>query len=123
MSALSEWLSQQLKKQKHLNQTGLAISLQVGPSTVSNWLRGISTPQPENCRKIARYFNVPEHNVLTIAGHEPIIIGEDHGADTPGHVAESRTPYHLSPRARLDLLLDELDDTQIEALATFLETL
>jgi len=69
MDEFPKWLSQQLDKRQDLNQTGLALSLRVGPSTISNWLRGVSNPQPENCRKLARYFHIPEEDVLALAGH------------------------------------------------------
>jgi len=61
---------------------------------------------------------MPEQQVLMIAGYHPITTDQ---ADD--HVAEPHTPYHIGPRARLDAILDELDDIQIEALTTFLETL
>lgn len=117
MNALSEWLKQQFNQRPRINQTSLAISIGTGQSTVSKWLQGLSIPTTDNCHKIARYFDVPEEEVLTMAGHlQPHVIGQH-------HVAEPRARYHTGPRARLDLLLDNLPDPQVEALITFLEAL
>ena len=118
METFRDWLTRQLDQHPDLNQVGLAIKLGLSQSSVSNWLRGIYVPQPENCRKLARFFNVPEKEVLIIAGHlQPNVTSDNHLA------AEPRALYHTGPRARLNTLLDRLTDYQIETLATFLETL
>lgn len=120
MITFADWLSSEIKRKPELNQTALAIHIGLSQSTISSWLRGLYVPQPENCRKIARFFNIPDDDVLVVAGHRhPVVIG----ADNSGHLAEPPTPYHIGPRARLDALLDHLTDDQLEALITFLETL
>jgi len=117
MDEFPKWLNQQLDKRQNLNQTGLALSLRVGPSTISNWLRGVSNPQPENCRKLARYFHIPEPDVLLLAGHtDPHIIGQT-------TIAEPPPTYNTNPRTRLHALLDTLTNDQIEAFITLLEAL
>jgi len=68
-TTLSEWLKEQFDHNPRINQTSLAISIKVGQSTVSNWLRGVSVPDPDNCRKLAQFFGIPEERVLTLAGH------------------------------------------------------
>jgi len=119
MITFANWLNSELKRRPQLNQTALAINIGLSQSTISSWLRGLYVPQPENCRKIARFFDIPEDDVLVVAGHrQPVIIGH-----STTDLAEPPTPYHIGPRARLDQLLDNLTDPQLEALITFLETL
>jgi len=86
---IPEWLKTQFDLNPHINQTSLAIALHVGPSTISNWLRGVSKPQPENCRKLAHHFHVPEEDVLTLAGHI-----STHKA-APNTIAEPGPAYSL----------------------------
>jgi transcriptional regulator with XRE-family HTH domain len=66
---LNEWLAQQFKYRPDINQTSLALSIGVSQSTVSKWLRGTATPDPDNCHKVAQFFGVPAEDVLAIAGH------------------------------------------------------
>jgi transcriptional regulator with XRE-family HTH domain len=83
---LKDWLKQQFDRRPEINQTSVAISIGVGQSTISKWLKGLSTPDPQNCHKLARYFNVSEDYVLSLAGHRPQI-KETHapyGDDAPG---------------------------------------
>lgn len=118
MITFANWLDSELKRRPQLNQTALAIHIGLSQSTISSWLRGLYVPQPDNCRKVARFFDIPEDDVLVVAGHrQSVIIGQD------THIAEAPTPYHIGPRARLDTLLDTLTDPQLESLITFLETL
>ena len=112
----SDWLQSELKRRPDLNQTALAIHLGLSQGTISSWLRGLYVPQPDNCHKLARFFDVPEDEVLIAAGHrQPIVIGHN-------TLAEPSTSYHIGPRARLDTLLDTLTSDQIEALITLLES-
>lgn len=52
-------------------------------TAVSDWEKGNRVPDPESCRKLARYLHMPEEEVLRMAGHmapaeeskpEPLII-------------------------------------------------
>ena len=118
MVTFAAWLNDQLNSKPQLNQVALAISLGLSQSSVSNWLRGVYAPQPENCRKIARFFDIPEDDVLIVAGHrQPLPI------PNRTHVAEAPPAYHTDPRIQTDKLLDNLTPAQLKALNTFLETL
>jgi len=117
MITISDWLKRELDSKQELNQTALAIHLGISQGAISSWLRGLYVPQPENCRKLARFFDIPEEEVLIIAGHR-----QPHTIGTGNPVAEPRNPYHIGPRARLDVLLDRFTDDQIQKLLFFLET-
>jgi RNA polymerase primary sigma factor len=65
--AFSQWLHDQLA-QKGVSRYTLATSVGVTSHAVFKWLRGESVPVRDNCRAIARYFGVPEEDVLQIAG-------------------------------------------------------
>jgi len=106
MITFAAWLKSKLKRRPELNQTALAIHIGLSQSTISSWLRGLYVPQPENCRKVARFFDIPEDDVLVVAGHrQPVIV-----SDNPS-------------RARTNDLIDNLTDEQLDALIAFLETL
>jgi len=112
----NEWLKREFDNRPRMNQTALAISIGVGQSTVSKWLKGLSTPDPENCHKLASFFGVSPDHVLALAGHRKL-------PDPTGDLAEPRPIYHASPRADLARLVDRLTDDQIRALLKFLESL
>ena len=119
MITFADWLNSELKRRPQLNQTALAIHIGLSQSTISSWLRGLYVPQPENCRKVARFFDIPEDDVLVVAGHHrPAMSFEG-----SNHVSNTRVPYHIGPRARLDALLDDLTDPQLDALIAFLEAM
>lgn len=63
-----DWLTQQMKSYD-LNQTGLALKLGVSQSVVSSWLRGLYTPSPENCRKLAQLFHVAPEDIFKLVGY------------------------------------------------------
>lgn len=116
---LADWLQQQFDDNPRLNQTGLALQLGIGQSTVSHWLTGVSIPSPQNCQKLARFFNIPEDDVLIIAGHRsPTIIG-----DRDKHLRDRPSIYYLGPRARLHELIDGLTEDQAKMLETFLDSI
>ena len=114
MITFHDWLRAELNRKPDLNQSALAIHLGLAQSTISSWLRGLYVPNPDNCRKLAHFFDVPEDEVLIAADHRQLII--------VGHnrLGEPRPTYHIGPRARLDNLLDNFTEGQIEALITFL---
>ena len=114
----ADWLNDQLNSKPQLNQVALAINLGLSQSSVSNWIRGLYVPQPENCRKIARFFDIPEDDVLVVAGHrQPLPIRDR------THVAEASAAYDITARTRINQLLDNFTTPQLEALLTFLEIL
>lgn len=118
MLTFANWLTNQLRHRPELNQVALAINLGISQGSVSNWLRGLYVPHPENCRKVAHFFDIPEDDVLAIAGHrQPLPIPDR------THVAEAPTTYDVSARTRVNQLLDNFTTPQLEALLTFLEIL
>jgi transcriptional regulator with XRE-family HTH domain len=94
---LARWLRRQFELNPSLNQTGLAIQIGVGQSTVSSWLRGAATPSYQNCIRLAEYFKAPKDEVLHLAGYAPR--QEKQAAD------ETRPDYEdLTFKQLLDLL-------------------
>lgn len=63
------WLSEQMSERR-MSARELARVLQIAPATATEWRYRGRIPVPENCRILARYFGVPEADVLTIAGWE-----------------------------------------------------
>jgi len=83
---MGDWLKQQMD-QRDTNALSLSYALRTSHVTIGKWLKGTYTPNPKNCRKLARYFGVSEEQVLTIAGHLQ-----------PNHaLAESRESYTAQP--------------------------
>lgn len=136
MQSLSEWLNQRFEADPRLNQTGLALSIGVGQSTVSKWLQGLSTPDTANCAKLAEFFGVPLARVLRIAGHinwPPRDTGDLIHHEEPDvtvlHIGDGGSPAydpacHDRPGlARLVAQLEALTDDQLESLAAFMESM
>jgi DNA-binding XRE family transcriptional regulator len=65
--AFSTWLNDMLAE-KAVSRYTLATNVGVTSHAVFKWLRGESVPVRDNCRAIARYFNVPEEEVFQVAG-------------------------------------------------------
>lgn len=104
-----DWLTQQMKSYD-LNQTGLALKLGVSQSVVSSWLRGLYTPSPENCRKLAQLFHVAPEDIFKLVGY------------MENTVNETATPYAAGTiKHRLLVLISQLEDTQAHALLMLLE--
>jgi len=112
---IATWLKTQMKI-RNLNPQGISHGIDVSHVTVGKWVKGIYTPNPENCRKLAHFFNIPDEQVLIIAGH----LTPD---DSKTTIAEPCTIYLTGPRAHLHTLLDTLTDDQAETLTKFLESL
>ena len=115
---IGEWLRNQLNANPSINQTGLGIAINVGQSTISKWLRDISVPDTENCRKLAQYFQVPQELVLRLAGH---IVPEINT-----NLAESRGTYvtNSSPALGEALsLFNALDDDDQERILIYMRAL
>lgn len=113
--------------ERNVSGKGLAGLLDVSHVAVGRWTNGKNKPTYQNCVKIAEFFDIPEDNILILAGYrEPMIIGHDTNhlpIRQPTHVAEPPAAYHTSTRTRLDDLLDTLTNDQLESLITFLESL
>lgn len=85
----SEWLREQMRLRDNMKQAELARRVGVAQSMVSRWVRGESTPEPENGRRLATVFHVREADVLRLAGH----------------LVEAEAPPSIKPRAdAVDLL-------------------
>jgi transcriptional regulator with XRE-family HTH domain len=65
--AFSNWLTEQLAG-RGISRSELASSIDVTSDAVFKWLHGESTPSRGVCRAIAQYFNLPEREVLELAG-------------------------------------------------------
>ena len=56
-------------KGPRLSQNALAEYIGASSGAMSRWMTGQETPRPAYCRKLAKYFKVPEEEVLRAAGH------------------------------------------------------
>ena len=56
---------QALRKSKKLSQTKLAQFLGISPGAVNQWERGITSPDTNNLKAIANYFNVTLDSLLS----------------------------------------------------------
>ncbi len=67
MTPLAQWLWGELQRRK---ESAREASLGAGLShaSIHRFLAG-RRPSPDSCRKLARYFQVPEEFVLQLAGH------------------------------------------------------
>jgi len=107
--------------ERNINNVGLAAAIDTSHVAIGHWTRGERFPNYGNCIKLARYFHIPEEDILIIAGHrQPHLI-----SDSPylTDLGEPQPTYATGPRAHLDTLLDQLTDDQVESLITFLEAL
>lgn len=64
------WLESQLLR-REWSRSDFARRLGTRPATVSRWILGVRTPDPESCEKIADVLFVDVDEVLAIAGHRP----------------------------------------------------
>lgn len=71
-----------LRLGKSLTQTGMAEILGVSKSTMSNYERNISTPDPDTLRKIASYFDVTVDYLFNDM------------TDSPRDIIKEGTAYH-----------------------------
>jgi len=112
---LAEWLRQRFSENPQINQTSLAISLKLGQSTISNWLRGVALPDPENCHKLATYFHIPTETILTLAGH----------LQPNPTIAEAKGAYRADPPALGEAvnLFRSLNDDDQERILIYMRAL
>lgn len=76
-NTVSTWLEAQIQH-VDTNAYGISHVLGVTPRTVYKWLDGTHIPGPLNCRSLARFFGVPEQQVLILAGHVSANPGPSH---------------------------------------------
>lgn len=72
MSAKEEPIASYLREaidRRGITASQLSAYIDVSHVTVGRWIKGEDVPSPENCRKLARYFHIPEDRLLSIAGH------------------------------------------------------
>jgi transcriptional regulator with XRE-family HTH domain len=67
MTPLARWLWEELER-RGLSAREAAIAAGLSHGSVSRFLSGRQA-SPASCRKLARYFDVPEEFVLHLAGH------------------------------------------------------
>lgn len=65
---IPELLSEALARRK-LSERALSQYLGVSSNAVNAWRRGLRTPDPESCQRIASYLGLPLEDVLRAAGH------------------------------------------------------
>jgi len=102
--------------ERDINSVGLATAINTSHGAIGHWARGERQPNYGNCIKLARYFGIPEDDILTMVGHRPNVTSDYL------RISDLRASYDTGPRAHLDNLVDQLTDEQIETLITFLET-
>lgn len=75
MTDLQVWLIAELRKW-NLSARQASLGADLGHAQVSRYLNG-KRPSAENCRKLARFFGVPEDFLLRLAGYVAPASGED----------------------------------------------
>lgn len=68
LMAIPDLLDRELKKRK-LSERALAGYLGVSANAVNAWHKGLRTPDPAYCQKLADYFGLPLEMILMEAGH------------------------------------------------------
>ena len=112
------WLTTQLEI-KNMNAQGLSHAIGVSHVTVGKWLRGTYTPDPENCRKLAEYFQMPEQEVMIIAGHLTPFT-ENTLEVSPYYTTNQHSP-ELTNAIQMFVQLDEEDQARVlSIMRTFL---
>lgn len=71
----------QLRKQRGLNQTGLAIKLNISQSTISSYEKGDRSPDSETLLSIANFFDVSLDYLVGISDIKKPITKSDLSAD------------------------------------------
>lgn len=69
-SRFSQWLDRE-RQRAHLNYSGLASQINVGPNTARAWCIGESEPSPENVQALARVFRVDVLYLFEVLGWLP----------------------------------------------------
>lgn len=75
MSEFQRWLNAELRK-RNLSAREASMGAGLGRAQVSRYLSG-GRPSAENCRKLARYFEVPEEFLLRLTGYVTPAQGEN----------------------------------------------
>ena len=70
MSALAEWLTEQLER-RHLSQRALAAYSGISVATVNSLLKGTYKPSSRTLEKLAHHFNEPREKIYQLAGLLP----------------------------------------------------
>ncbi|MDQ3533646.1 MAG: helix-turn-helix domain-containing protein [Actinomycetota bacterium] len=63
---------QEYRKEAGLTQFELAVKLEVMPSTISNWERGLTEPRIGQLRAMARLFGVPSDDIELLEPSEDV---------------------------------------------------
>lgn len=98
----------QCRKAMGLTQTELASKLLVGNKTISDYERGISSPDLDTIKKFALFFNVTVDYLLDESSKEPIV---------PATNEDSPTLIALHNQA------EALSDEQLKQVITYVEFL
>jgi transcriptional regulator with XRE-family HTH domain len=99
MTEFQQWLIAELHK-RNLSARAASGGAGIGRTQISRYLSG-GRPSAENCRKLARYFEVPEEFLLRLAGYIKPAVGEDEFV------------------ARLAPLLEDLPESEKEGLLEY----
>lgn len=75
MSEFQRWLIAELRK-RNLSAREASMGAGLGRAQVSRYLSG-GRPSAESCRRLARYFEVPEQFLLRLAGYVAPAEGEN----------------------------------------------
>ena len=87
MTGFQKWLNAELHN-RNLSARAASMGAKIGRAQVSRYLGG-KRPSAENCRKLARYFDVPEEFLLRLAGYIRSAAGESEYVAELSAVVES----------------------------------
>jgi transcriptional regulator with XRE-family HTH domain len=68
MATFGDYL-RDVMRSRNISARQVAAFAELSPNTVSLWLRGAATPQPDTLRKLAKGLNVPFTDLMDAAGH------------------------------------------------------
>jgi transcriptional regulator with XRE-family HTH domain len=110
-----------------ITQAEIALRLNIGQSTISNWLKGLGSPTVDNLVKIHQIFNIPIDILILTDLKSGDIITDDHvkefkqKATQPGNPT-AKTTKNTSSNKELSIL-NEPDETAIWMITQLLKSM
>ena len=103
---LATFLTEVMRRRRRL-PSQLAADLNISHATVSRWLSGDDTPNTRPCRRLAEYTGVPLEQILSIAGHMPVV-SETGPAEWPEFSEYARKKYPNELDEDLIMMIEDL---------------
>lgn len=111
-----------------VTQAELALRLNIGQSTISNWLKGLGSPTVDNLVKIHQVFNIPIDILILTDLKNGDMITDDHVKEfkqkgtLPGKLSAAKTTKYIPSNKELSIL-NEPDETAIWMITQLLKSM